>query len=87
MEQIKYNLKMSISIHWCASEKIYSAQKTPKTIKMCQNQNKVNLISYYSASSLIRSSLIRFLANPAGFSRKEDLFTLAFNIILVQKKY
>ena len=49
MEQIKYNLKMSISIHWCASEKIYSAQKTPKTIKMCQNQNKIKLISYYYA--------------------------------------
>ena len=26
-----------------------------------------------------------FLANPAGFSRKVDLFTLAFNTILLQK--
>ena len=26
-----------------------------------------------------------FLAYPAGFSREVDLFTLAFNIILLQK--
>ena len=31
------------------------------------------------------SSLMQFLANPAGFSREVDLDTLAFNIILLHK--
>ena len=51
----------------------------------CLTKAKANIILKYSASSLIRSSLIRFLANPAGFSREVDLFTLAFNFILLRK--
>ena len=41
---------------------------------------KISEMNNYSASLLIR-----FIANPASFSRELDFFTLAFNIILLQK--
>ena len=38
---------MSICVHWYSQELIQSAQKIPKKIKMCQNKNNMNLISYH----------------------------------------
>ena len=41
---------------------------------------KISEMNNYSASLLIR-----FIANPASFSRELDLFTLVFKIILLRK--
>ena len=41
-----------------------------------------NEVQYFLATMVLA---LPVLANPAGFSREVDLFTLAFNIILLQK--
>ena len=48
---------------------------------------QLTILCLYSASSLIRSLLIWFLANPASFIQEVDLFTLAFKYHFTSKKF